>query len=266
VDEYNIEKLEDYLRLARSLKEGGDISQLQVDQFEQQVLLRRTNLLTDQLQYLQALDQFKLQLDLPTALPIELDDSAFRPLNQMFERYENLFRLYEAAIQEAERLGTLELAPTVRRELRGILTSSAILRGTRFRTEIETRWGAWEKLSADELQKRLDSSKAEYDRLKDKEAELKGKNQDLSMADQQRLITLENELHLGTLEKVLRDYESQPWKNVPDPGVKRRQQEGKYQHRTAVGPHGRTESLPGEPHQLSTGPADLVAGGRPGGV
>src|SRR5262249_3858752 len=35
VDEYSIEKLEDYLKLAKALEEGGDISGLQVDQFEQ---------------------------------------------------------------------------------------------------------------------------------------------------------------------------------------------------------------------------------------
>ena len=58
------------------MEEGGDISQLQVDQFEQQLLGGRTKLLTDQLQYLQSLDQFKLQLGLPTPLPIELDDTA----------------------------------------------------------------------------------------------------------------------------------------------------------------------------------------------
>src|SRR5207302_6843370 len=59
VDEYNIEKLDAYLKLAKAMEEGGDVSKLQVDQFEQQLLLRRTSLLGDQLQYLQALDQFK---------------------------------------------------------------------------------------------------------------------------------------------------------------------------------------------------------------
>src|SRR5207253_2825294 len=50
VDEYNIEKLDAYLKLAKAMEEGGDVSKLQVDQFEQQLLSRRTTLLSDQLQ------------------------------------------------------------------------------------------------------------------------------------------------------------------------------------------------------------------------
>src|SRR5262249_45651396 len=148
VDQYNIDKLEGFLRLAKAMQEGGDISQLQVDQFEQQVLLRRSSLLTDQLQYLQSLDQFKIQLGLPTALSIELDDTPFRPLNQQFQRYEDLFRDFEAASKEPLPFGTPEQVGRVRGELRRIFTTAAIVRGTRFRTRIEASWGAWERLSA----------------------------------------------------------------------------------------------------------------------
>src|SRR5207237_150423 len=95
VDQYNIDKLEGFLRLGRAMQEGGDISQLQVDQFEQQVLRARTALLMDQLQYLQSLDQFKLQLGVPTVMAIELEDTPFRPLNQQFQRYEDLFKEFE---------------------------------------------------------------------------------------------------------------------------------------------------------------------------
>src|SRR5262249_62206283 len=119
-------------------------------------------------------------LGLPTALPLELDDSAFRPLNQMFERYENLFRQYEATIREAERFSAPEAAATVRRELRRIFTTSGLVQGTRFRADIETRWAAWEKLSADDLKKRMDGLKEELAKLLDKKANLEAKGQALS--------------------------------------------------------------------------------------
>jgi hypothetical protein len=230
VDEYNIEKLEAYLRLAKAMEEGGDISQLQVDQFEQQLLNRRTSLLMDQLQYLQSLDQFKLQLNLPTPLPIELDDAPFRPLNQQFQRYEDLFKSFAAASNEPLRYSAIELVGKVRAEFRRIFTSSAIVQGTRFRSRIETSWAAWEKLSADDLQKRLSAYGEERRRLLERQADLETKGQALNATERERLSTLNFEIDLGNFETVLREYEAQPWRNVMDPQLRRRQQQAKYRY------------------------------------
>ncbi len=120
VDLFNIEKLEGFLRLGKAMEEGGDISQLQVDQFEQQVLTGRSNLLTDQLQYLQSRDQFKLQLGLPTDLPIELDDAPFRPINQQFQRYEDFFKDFQGAVAQTEDLKAPAMVAQVRMGLRRI--------------------------------------------------------------------------------------------------------------------------------------------------
>jgi outer membrane protein TolC len=230
VDEYSIQKLEEYLRLARAMEEGGDISGLQVDQFEQQVLTRRSTLLGDQLSYLQALDTFKLQLGLPTNLPIELDDTPFRPLNQQFRRYEDLFAQFVATSNEPLPFGTLEMVPRVRQEMRRIFTTSAVVKGTRFRTEIETSLGTWEKLAAEELQRRLAELAAERRRLLDRKTDLESKGQSLSAAEQQRVDTLSFEIDVGQFEKLLRDYESQPWKNEANEGVRRRQQQLSFRY------------------------------------
>ncbi len=230
VDEYNIEKLDEFLNLAKAMEEGGDISQLQVDQFEQSLLRGRTSLLTDQLQYLQSLDQFKLQLGLPTPLPIELDDAPFRPLNQMFQRYENLFRQFDAASREPLQFAQLELVSKVRGELLRIFTSSPITQGTPFQATIRTSWPIWEKLSRDELAKRLADYREERRRILEKLADLETKGQTLSAADQQRLSTLNFEIDLGDFETVLREYESQPWQNVLDPQLRRRQQQAKFRY------------------------------------
>jgi hypothetical protein len=232
VDEYNIEKLQGYLDLSKAMEEGGDISKLQVDQFEQQLLLRRTSLLTDQLQYLQSLDQLKLQLGLPTELPIELDDTPFRPLNETFQRYENLFREFDAASREALRFGAEDMVARVRQELRRIFTSSAIVRGTRFVKKIEPSWRAWEKLTADQLRKRLTAYREERRRLLDRKTEMEVKRKTLSAADQARLDELAFEIDLGEMESELREYESQPWKKI-DPKLtelRRRQQQAKFRY------------------------------------
>ncbi len=230
VDEYNIEKLEGFLDLANYLKEGGDISQLQVDQFEQSLLRGRTSLLTDQQQYLQSLDQFKLQLGLPTELPIELEDAPFRPLNQMFERYENLFKEFDTASRAPLRFGGLESLPRVRGELRRLFTTAPIVRGTRFRTTIEARWGAWERLSAEDFQKRLSAYREERRQLQNKRTDLETKGQTLGAADQKRLDEIEFEIGLADFETQLRRYESQPWKAVADPELRRRQQQSEFRY------------------------------------
>jgi hypothetical protein len=230
VDEYNIDKLEGFLRLGRAMQEGGDISQLQVDQFEQQVLTGRTNLLNDQLQYLQSLDQFKLQLGVPTNLSIELDDTPFRPLNQQFQRYEDLFKEFTAASNEPLRFGTEESVASVRKELGRIFTSSAIVQGTNFRTRIEASWSSWQKLSAAQLQKQLSSYREERRRILEKQVDLEAKGQTLSSADQERLKKLNFEIDLGDFESILRDYESRPWRTVQDPTLRRRQQQLGYRY------------------------------------
>jgi hypothetical protein len=230
VDEYNIQKLEYYLDLAKAIQESGDISQLQVDQFEQQVLNRRTTLLTDQQQYLNSLDQFKLQLGLPTDLRIELDDTPFRPLNQQFQRYEDLFNEYVAASNEVLRFAAPELVVTVRRELRRIFTSSPLVRDTPFRSTITTQWATWEKLTDDEIRKRLTGYREEQRQLLNKQTEQQTRGQALSPADQKRLETVGFDLDLGTLEQLLRAYERQPWKASTTPQLQRSRQQAEFQH------------------------------------
>jgi hypothetical protein len=226
LDLFNLEKLEANLKLGRAVAEGGDISELQVEQFEQQVLGGRTSLLNDQLQYLQSLDSFKLQLGLPTALPIELDDAAFRPLNEQFQRYEDVFNQYIAASEEPNRFATLD-ASAVRNEFRQIFTTSALVRGTRFSKQIDARWNAWEKLTADGLQKRLEQFGEERRRLLARRDDLLAKGQALSAAEQQRLDELGFEIDLGNFEKQLRLYEGQPWKKAANPTA-RQQLELRY--------------------------------------
>jgi hypothetical protein len=226
VDTYNIAKLAEFLDLAKAMEEGGDISELQVQQFEQALLRGRTALLSDQQQFLQALDQFKLQIGVPTALPIEQDDSAFRQLNQQFRRYEDLFKDYVIATEtEPEPLKSPENAANVRNGLRRIFTSSALVQGTRFRNQIGPRWGAWEKLSANDLQKQLETHGVVRRGLLDTKTDLETKGETLSPADQQKLDELDFEISLGEFEKQLRNYESRPWQKFVDPQIRNRQQQ-----------------------------------------
>src|SRR5262249_42847278 len=56
IDEENIAALERFLKLFQAFKEGGDVSQLQVDQVEQQLLQGRSTRLTHEQEYATAID------------------------------------------------------------------------------------------------------------------------------------------------------------------------------------------------------------------
>jgi hypothetical protein len=228
VDEFNIQKLESYFNLAKALQEGGDISQLQTDQFEQQLLGGRSNLLTDQQNFLQNIDQFKLQLGIPVDMILELDDGPFRPLNQQFQRYEDLFNQFKAASDEPLRLGPAKTAGEDRKRFRTLATTSDLVRGTRFSANIQARLAAWEKLSDDALQKLLNNYREQRRVILDRQTDLETKGQTLSAPDQEALTKANNEIDLGEFEGLLREYETQPWKNLPDADVRKKRQQLMY--------------------------------------
>jgi outer membrane protein TolC len=224
IDEANITNLQGFLEIFEGFKEGGDVSQLQVDQVEQQLLQGRTTLLMDQQQYYDAIDRFKLQLGLPVNVPLELDDAPLRPLNQQFERYSEILQQFAAAGKDAAALGTMAAAPRVREGLRRLFATADIVRGTRFRTEFPPQWAAWEKLSDDAIRKRLEAIGAERRKLLDARTDAESAGKVFPAEGQRRLRQLEFEGDLGSFEQVLRQYETQAWKGEADEARRLRQQ------------------------------------------
>jgi hypothetical protein len=224
LDEGNIRNLQYFLKLFDGIKEGGDIGQLQVDTVEQQLLAGRNMLLSDQQQYYDAIDRFKLQLGVPLDVQIELDDSPLRPINQQFERYDLLFRQFSFASREGAKLERLEIGPKVRAELRRLLTTSDVTKGTRFQSEILPRWSVWEKRTEKEMKDRLTQLAEERRKLLDEKAKLSLEGKDLSEADLKKLDDVQYDLELGSFESTLRDYEAMPWKNIVDPVRRQKEQ------------------------------------------
>lgn len=222
IDQANVVQLQEFIKMFEGFKEGGDVSQLQVDQVEQQLLQGRSQLLQDQQQYQDSIDRFKLQLGLPTALLLELDDTPLRPLKEQFQRYEEVFREFGDASREATTLLPEKFLPRLRVELRRLFTSSGLVKGTDFRTRIAASWAAWEKLTAQELKTRLDRDGEERRKLLDAKAELEKAGKGLDPREQLRLQQLDFEIDLGNFELALRRYESQPWKAEMD--ARRREQ------------------------------------------
>jgi hypothetical protein len=226
IDKSNIANLEGFLKRFYAIKEGGDVTQLQVDTVEQSLLRGKTNLLTDEQQYYVAVDQFKLQLGLPTDLPIFLDDAPLRPILRHFRRYEEVFQELVAAETKAEEIAKLEDVRKARDEFARIFNTSGITKGTRFREQIRKRWAAWEKMAPsathESIRKQMDQLAKEYRTLTDKQKAIELKGQNLSPAESARIREIESELALADFEIRMRYYEEQkdekgrPWKDRKD--------------------------------------------------
>jgi hypothetical protein len=218
LDRKNVAKLDEFYHLFQELKEGGDVSQLQVDQIEQQILQGRTNLLNDQQQYEQAIDSFKVQLGMPVDLGLRLDGTPLEPLNRQFHRYEEVLAQYKAAGDEASKFKAADFAPKLRDELRRLFTTLPVVQGTTFRNTILGRWAVWEKLSkaddSKELREKLQNHILDRGKILDRQTELQTQGKDLSDAEQLQLRELDADIARGIFERSLRSYEEQKWKEV----------------------------------------------------
>ncbi len=231
VDQENIEALERFLNLFKAIKEGGDISQLQVDLVEQQLVSGKSQKLQDVQQYETALDQFRLQLGIPDDLPLELDDSVMRPLVQQFRRYEQLFRQYDLALSSAAQLGGTD--PTkLRDELRRVVKDAALTNGTRFQEEFPKRLSEWEKLSAEQIKMRVARIREERRLLLDRQVDLEKAGKMLSKEEEDKLTKFDSDEDLSNVEMALREYAEQSWKK--ETSAERRKQMQTTQFRNVI--------------------------------
>jgi hypothetical protein len=208
IDQENIDVLSGILLRFRGLLEGDVVGPLQVQSVEQQLLAGRATLLSDQAQYLQALDGFKLEIGVPMKLNIEMDDSVLQPLIKQFQHSRAITENEQAAVAEASALIPLEKAPMLRAELLRLFLKSPLVKGTPFAEHIRDRWAEWEKLPDKELNARLNELRTETRKLLDLQADLQKKGEFLSPADEARLREVNVQYDLGAFERSLRQYES----------------------------------------------------------
>src|SRR5262249_48230859 len=160
---------------------------------------------------------FKLQLGVPTDLNIELDDEAFRPINEHFRRYEDLYREFEASSDEATGMGGPEWVAKLRSELLRIFLTSGAVKGTAFQRDIEARGDACPSRPTEESRKRRPATGEERQKLRDRKTDLEATGRTLDRVEEQRRAALESEIDLGEFEASRREYESKPWEKLPEP-------------------------------------------------
>ena len=223
----NIASLEQLLQLYRAFQEGGQQSDLQVGQVEQQLLGSRTTLLGSTAAntgggagtssgvrgFLDTLDNFKLQLGLPLTTGLDLDQSPLRPIKDQLARFEGLYAQARELEASARRFDPAAPVAQFRPRWRQLLTESPLVRGTTFATDIRNRWDGWQRLTPDDLTRRAADLAEERRKALDRRADRLVKGQPEPEEETRRVNTLNAEIDLGTFERAVRAYETQPWLN-----------------------------------------------------
>src|SRR5262249_30182507 len=141
----NVAKLEQFLRLFQGYQEADQVPQLQVDRVEQQLLQGRSTAFQRDQTLRDSLDQFKLQLGVPTSLPIALDDEPVASQRRQLRLFERIIEEYEKVREEASDLDKLADPTRLRRAFRRLARTSRLVQGTDFRAKFLRRWSEWQQ-------------------------------------------------------------------------------------------------------------------------
>jgi hypothetical protein len=205
----NVLVLESILTLYKGYLEGGDVSQLQVDQVELELLDGRSAVLQQTQQLSDALDRFKAQLGVPTSLPIQLDDVPFRPLVEQQQRFLQIVTQYEDIRSIINRTDWPAEPDKLRDRLLQLARETPLVRGTRFVEEFPRRLAEFEALTDQQLTDMRKALKTEQLSLlkKQTDAQAAGKSIEFPL----RLAEIERSVDLIALEESLRKYLAKPW-------------------------------------------------------
>jgi outer membrane protein TolC len=225
IERENIAILSYYLELFRELQAKGEFSDLQVGQVEQQLLRGQSTILQRRQELQNGLDQFKLQLGVPTNMPLKLDDSPTKPIEGILERFTQARDEFLEVREEATRflsgkripLASLAGAITyavplevpLREKLSDLMFNSPLVKGTKqFSAAIGARWQRWKDANSDTVQDTVRLYRDQIRELQLKQTRLEVLGEKLPPDEAARLAQLQREAILGQFELTLRQYEA----------------------------------------------------------
>ena len=211
----NVTTLEQFLKLFRNLNEGGAVTELQVGRVEQNLINSRLTVLTSSRGYLDGLDNFKLQLGVPTTVALELDASPVRPVKQQLGRFEELFDQFRQVEAAGGRFDPAEAATALRERWRRLLTDSSLARGTRFAQTYDTADAAVRPLGDAALTLRIAELLTLRRKLLDARSDRQLKGTSDTPAQAAEIDAADAGLDRARFELTLRQYEAKPWANAP---------------------------------------------------
>ena len=126
----NVESLAGYYDQYREFQAVGDISELQVSLVRQQLISSQNRVIQAELLLRDGLDAYKLQLGLPTNIPLELDDAILAEQRNHLEKYQELTSQAADARRKVRKLMDADAGVDVRKEFEKVFESSPIIRKT----------------------------------------------------------------------------------------------------------------------------------------
>lgn len=203
--------LEAIRALYRASLEGGDVSQLQLDQVELDLLSSQANVLQQTQQLQDAVDRFKQQLGVPISVPLQLDDAPMRPLKIQQARFLDIVNQFEEIRNLANRNEWIAEPEKLRERLLEQVRTAKLTDGTRFRSDFPKQWAALATQTDDQLEARSATLRAEKrDVLKIRtDAEMARKPAPPETGP--RLEAIDRELELLELEKSMRRFLARAW-------------------------------------------------------
>ncbi len=211
----NVRSFESYLLKFQNLQEGGAFTKLQVGRVEQQLLLGRATVLTRNREYVDNIDNFKLQLGIPATVPLELDESPLKPIRDQLKRYEKVFDDFNEAEKKAEQFDPAEAPAELRTRWTRLLTASPLAQGTPLAEEFPKAAEALRTPSDEQLKKKLENLAKERRKLFEQRDDKLKANQP-AQAEKDRIEEVENEIDRAQFEVALRRYEAKPWAGTLD--------------------------------------------------
>jgi outer membrane protein TolC len=214
-EEKNVALLQKFLPLFVEYEKGGRIEPLQVDQVRGQLLQAQSTVLQRGLDLRDSLDRFKLQLGLPVNLPLELDQTPTKPLQDHLQEIESVFSDFTTSVEALKKLSGFEQVGQIRANLRRFLVETPTVRGTPFQKEFLSRWDAWAptKVSDDALARQLALLREERKNLTERK-EAGDPVKPFTPAEEERLRRLDQQIEAAYLEQAVRAYERRPWETT----------------------------------------------------
>jgi hypothetical protein len=209
----NVSELERIITFYRQLQGGGDVSPLQTSQVENQLLNSRVQLLQQEQDLIDGLDRFKLQLGVPTDLPLELDDGPIRSLTQQLLKLRSIFDQDRALQQLVSPLSQMDPA-ALRAEFRKRMTDVPLVQDTPFAQTVLARFAVWEQLTTEALNERLQRVADERRQLLELQAETETQGRIFSEENLNKLADVTFDLDLGLFEHGLRGFTAKPWERM----------------------------------------------------
>lgn len=212
----NVQAIESFLGLFQNLKEGNAVPELQVIQVEQRLVQSRGVVLRRTQEYVDNIDNFKLQLGVPATLPIELDEAPLRPIRRQLQRFEGVYQDLQDLEKAASVFDPTEPVPAYRQRWAKLLTESLLAKGTPFAQGYPAASEALRKLTPAELTARVAAMDAKRLQLLDERATRLSNNQPQPEEADREILATENARDAAQFEQSLREYEAQAWLRSPE--------------------------------------------------